>query len=93
MKYAIIVLTVVIIMHDISIHRLNRKFEILYSFFDMTIRQLEEYASKQTEKKFTAYDSAKMSHNCIGLCDIKKKLNCKNESQQIIDCKQMERNK
>lgn len=93
MKCVIIVLAVVVIMHDISIHRLNRKFEILYSFFDTTIRQLEEYASKQTEKKFTAYDSAKISHDCIGLCDIKKKLNRENESQLIIDCKQMERNK
>ena len=87
MKYAIIVLTVVIIMHDISIHRLNRKFEILHSFFDMTIRQLEEYASKQTEKKFTAYDSAKISHDCIGLCDIKKKLNRDDEPQLITDCR------
>ena len=69
MKYVIIALTVVVIMHDISIHRLYRKFEILHSFFDITIRQLEEYASKQTEKEFTAYDSAKMSHNCIGIVE------------------------
>ena len=84
MKYAIIVLAVVVIMHDISIHRLNRKFEILHSFFDNTIRQLEKYASEQTEKEFTAYDSAKISHDCIGLCDIKKKLNRKDEPQ--TDC-------
>lgn len=69
MKYAVIVLAVVVIMHDISIHRLYRKFEILHSFFDITIRQLEKYASKQTEKEFTAYDSAKMSHNCIGIVE------------------------
>ena len=81
MKYAIIVLAVIVVMHDISIHRLNRKLEILHSFFDTTIRQLEEYASEQTEKKFTAYDSAKISHNCIGLCEIKKKLNREDEPQ------------
>ena len=50
MKYAIIVLAVIVVMHDISIHRLNRKFEILRSFFDTTIRQLEKYASEQTER-------------------------------------------
>lgn len=49
MKYAIIALTVVVIMQDISIRRLNRKFEVLHSFFDVTIRQLEKYALEQTE--------------------------------------------
>lgn len=51
MKYAIIVLAVVVIMHDISIHRLNRKFEILKSFFDTAVRKLEQYVSEQTEKE------------------------------------------
>ena len=50
MKYIIIVLTVIVIMHDISIYRLNRKVHILRKFFDEVIRQLEEYASKQTER-------------------------------------------
>ena len=50
MKYAIIVLAVIVVMHDISIHRLNRKFEILHSFFDTTIWQLEKYTSEQTER-------------------------------------------
>ena len=81
MKYAIIALAVVVIMHDISIHRLNRKFEVLKSFFDTVIRQLEETVSERTEKEFTAYDSAKISHDCIGLCDIKKKLNREDEPQ------------
>lgn len=50
MKCAIIVLAVVVVMHDISIYRLNRKFEILHSFFDEVIRQLEKYTSEQTER-------------------------------------------
>ena len=51
MKYAIIVLAVVVIMHDISIHRLNRKFEILHSFFDTVVRKLEQYVSEQIGKE------------------------------------------
>ena len=50
MKYAIIVLAVVVVMHDISIYRLNRKFDILKTFFDEVVRQLEKYLSEQTER-------------------------------------------
>lgn len=50
MKYAIIVLAVVVVMHDISISRLNRKFDILHSFFDEVIRQLETHISEQTKR-------------------------------------------
>lgn len=84
MKYAIIVLAVVVIMHDISITRLHRKVVTLQAFFDDVVRRLEDLkynSSKPTEKEFTAYDSAKTSHDCIGLCDIKKKLNREDEHQ------------
>lgn len=50
MKYIVGLLVVITIMHDISIYRLNRKVYILREFFDEVIRQLEEYASKQTER-------------------------------------------
>lgn len=85
MKYAIIVLAVVVVMHDISIHRLNRKFEILKSFFDTVVRTLENYVSEQTEKEFTAYDSAKTSHNCIGIVENPIKAATRNRKDDIKD--------
>ena len=50
MKYIVAILVVVTIMHDISISRLNRKFEVLKSFFDTVIRKLEEDVSEQAER-------------------------------------------
>ena len=70
MKYAIIALVIVVIMHDISITRLHRKVVTLQAFFNDVVQRLEDLkynSSKPTEKEFTAYDSAKMSHNCIGI--------------------------
>ena len=51
MKYIVAILVVVTIMHDISIHRLNRKFEVLKSFFDTVVRKLEQYVSEQSGKE------------------------------------------
>lgn len=50
MKYAIIAFTVVVIMHDISIHRLYRKFEVLKSLVDIVLRKFEETVPEQTER-------------------------------------------
>ncbi len=50
MKYAIIVLAVVVVMHDISLYRLNHKVEILQSFFSTVVHKLEEFVSEQTER-------------------------------------------
>ena len=50
MKYIIIALTVVVIMHDISIHRLYRKFEVLKSLVDIVLRKFEETVSERTEQ-------------------------------------------
>lgn len=41
------VLIVITILHDISIYRLGRKVDILQEFFDMTMRQLEDYVLGQ----------------------------------------------
>ena len=41
------VLIVITIMHDISIYRLGRKVDILQTFIDVTMRQLEKYALGQ----------------------------------------------
>lgn len=51
MKYIVTILVVVTIMHDISISRLNRKFEILKSFFDTVVLKLEQYVSEQSGKE------------------------------------------
>lgn len=53
MKYIIIVLVVVVIMHDISITRLHRKVVALQAFFDDVVRRLEDLkynSSKPTER-------------------------------------------
>ena len=50
MKYAIIILAVVVVLHDISIYRLNRKVETLIAFFDTVVRKLEEFTAEQKER-------------------------------------------
>lgn len=49
MKYIIIALVIVVIMHDISIWRLNKKLGTLVAFIDEVMHKLEEYA-EHTEK-------------------------------------------
>lgn len=41
------ILIVITIMHDISIYRLNRKVDILQTFIDTTLRQLQGYVLKE----------------------------------------------
>lgn len=43
MKYIVIALTVIVIIHDISIYRLNRKVHVLCKFFDEVIHKCEEF--------------------------------------------------
>lgn len=42
MKYIVIILVIVTIMHDISIWRLNNKLDILTGWIDMVMHRLKE---------------------------------------------------
>lgn len=42
------VLVVITILHDISIFRLERKVDMLQTFIDVTLRQLQDYVLKET---------------------------------------------
>lgn len=50
MKCAIIAFMVVVIMHDISIHRLYHDVEELKSLVDIVLRKFEETVSERTEQ-------------------------------------------
>ncbi len=54
-----VIMTIYIILNGIVVHIMWKRIENLE---DWVMHLLE-----QTEKEFTAYDSAKISHNCIGI--------------------------
>ena len=51
MKYIVIILVGVVIMHDISLYRLHRKVEAMQTFFDEVIKRLEKYANEHGYEK------------------------------------------
>lgn len=53
------VLIVITIMHDISIYRLGRKVDILQTFIDTTLRQLEGYVLKKCPTQINASKTLK----------------------------------
>ena len=50
MKYIIAILVIIVVLHEISLWRLNHKVEVLTEFFDKTIQKLKEYTTEQTEE-------------------------------------------
>ena len=51
MKYIVIILVVVVIIHDISIYRLQRKVDAMQTIFEKIEQRLEEYAKRHGYKK------------------------------------------
>ena len=51
MKYIVIILVVVVIIHDISIYRLQRKVDAMQTIFEKIGQRLEEYAIKHGYRK------------------------------------------
>ena len=50
MKIIIAILVVTVILHEISLYRLDRKVTALQVFFDGVVKQLEIIRCKQTER-------------------------------------------
>ncbi len=51
MKYIVIILVVVVIIHDISIYRLQRKVDAMQTIFEKIGQRIEEYAKRHGYKK------------------------------------------
>lgn len=49
MKYIVIVLVIVTIMHDISLWRLNNKFNTLVGWIDMVMHRIKEEVKRGTD--------------------------------------------
>ena len=62
------VLIVITIMHDISIYRLGCKVDILQEFFDVIMRQLEDYVLGQ---KDTPQTERMKTHDYCDICNHK----------------------
>ena len=51
MKYIVIILVVVVIIHDISIYRLQRKVDAMQTIFEKIGQRVEEYAKRHGYRK------------------------------------------
>ncbi len=51
MKYIVIILVVVVIIHDISIYRLQRKVDAMQTIFEKIGQRAEEYAKQHGYRK------------------------------------------
>ena len=51
MKYIVIILVVVVIIHDISIYRLQRKVDAMQTIFEKIGQRAEEYAKRHGYRK------------------------------------------
>lgn len=51
MKYIVIILVVVVIIHDISIYRLQRKVDAMQTIFEKIEQRAEEYAKRHGYRK------------------------------------------